>query len=131
MRVDFGQGNLVEAFVRQRKSKDGWLAEIDRLVDWRRLEALFSDVYASREGGASHPILTYVKLLLLQQWHGLSDPPGSPRSLLRGVAWHWRGRWTTGCRFAGFAAFRSIVRCRIMRRSGGSDRSSPNKMPMA
>ena len=74
MRVDFGQGNLVEAFVRQRKSKDGWLDEIDRLVDWRRLEALFSGVYASREGGASYPILTYVKLLLLQQWHGLSDP---------------------------------------------------------
>jgi transposase, IS5 family len=74
MRVDFGQGNLVEAFVRQRKSKDGWLDEIDRLVDWSRLEAFFSTVYASREGGASYPILTYVKLLLLQQWHGLSDP---------------------------------------------------------
>lgn len=41
MRVDFGQGNLVEAFVRQRKSKDGWLDEIDRLIDWPRLEALF------------------------------------------------------------------------------------------
>ncbi|CAN5739528.1 IS5 family transposase [soil metagenome] len=74
MRVDFGQGNLVEAFVRQRKSKDGWLDDVDRLVDWPRLEALFSDVYASREGGASYPILTDVKLLLLQQWHGLSDP---------------------------------------------------------
>jgi len=74
MRVDFGQGNLVEAFVRQRKSKDGWLDEIGRLVDWPRLEALFADVYASREGGASYPILTYVKRLLLQQWHGLSDP---------------------------------------------------------
>jgi hypothetical protein len=43
-------------------------------VDWPRLEALFSDVDASREGGASYPILTCVKLLLLQQWHGLSDP---------------------------------------------------------
>ena len=74
MRVDFGQGNLVEAFVRQRKSKDGWLDEIDRLVDWPRLEGLFSDVDASREGGASYPILSYVKLLLLQQRHGLSDP---------------------------------------------------------
>ena len=39
MRVDFAQGNLVEAFVRKRKSKDGWLDDIDRLVDWRRLEA--------------------------------------------------------------------------------------------
>jgi hypothetical protein len=33
VRFDFGQGNLVEAFVRQRKSKGGWLDEIDRLVD--------------------------------------------------------------------------------------------------
>ncbi len=57
MRVDFGQGNLVEAFVWQRKSKDGWLDEIDRLVDWSRLEALFSAVYASREGGALVPDL--------------------------------------------------------------------------
>jgi len=74
MRVDFGRGNLVEAFVRQRQSKSAWLEEIDRLVDWSRLEGLFADVYASREGGVSYPILTYVKLLLLQQWHGLSDP---------------------------------------------------------
>ena len=57
MRVDFGQGNLVDAFVRQRKSKDGWLDEVDRLVEWPRVEALFSDIYASREGGASYPIL--------------------------------------------------------------------------
>jgi hypothetical protein len=48
MRVGLRQGNLVEAFVPQRKSRDGWLDEIDRLVDWRRLEVLFSDVYASR-----------------------------------------------------------------------------------
>ena len=53
MRVDFGQGNLVEAVVRQRKSKDGWLDEIDRSVDRTRLEELFSDVYASREGRTS------------------------------------------------------------------------------
>jgi transposase len=53
MRVDFGQGNLVEAVVRQHNSKDGWLDEIDRSVDRTRLEELFSDVYASREGRAS------------------------------------------------------------------------------
>jgi hypothetical protein len=34
MRVDFGQGNLVKTFVRKRKSMDGWLNEIDRLIDW-------------------------------------------------------------------------------------------------
>lgn len=73
MRVDIGQANLVEVFVPQRMSRSGWFAEIDRLADWRQLGVLFSDAYASREGGASYPISTYVKLLLLQQWHGLSD----------------------------------------------------------
>ena len=29
--------------------------------------------YASREGRRAYPLLTYVKLLLLQQWYGLSD----------------------------------------------------------
>ncbi len=30
-------------------------------------------IYASREGGLAYPLLTYIKLLLLQQWYGLSD----------------------------------------------------------
>jgi len=73
MRFDFKQGNLVEAFVRQRKSRNGWLDEIDQLIDWSSLELLFDNVYASREGAASYPMLVYVKLLLIRQWHGLSD----------------------------------------------------------
>ena len=31
-------------------------------------------IYGSDEGRPSYPLLTYVKLLLLQQWYGLSDP---------------------------------------------------------
>ena len=73
MRFDYSQGNLVEAFVRQRKSRCGWLDEIDKLVAWPDLVVLFDHVYASPEGGASYPIETYIKLLLLQQWYGLSD----------------------------------------------------------
>ena len=73
MRFDYNQGNLVEAFVRQRKSKSCWLDEIDKLVVWDDLVGLFDHVYARMEGGASYPIETYIKLLLLQQWHGLSD----------------------------------------------------------
>lgn len=73
MRFDYSQGNLVEAFVRQRKSKSCWLDEIETLVVWDELVSLFDHVYASTEGGASYPIETYIKLLLLQQWYGLSD----------------------------------------------------------
>ena len=73
MRFDFSQANLVEAFIRQNKSRGQWLDEIDEWVDWPELEALFDHVYASRDGAASYPIVTYIKLLLIQQWHGLSD----------------------------------------------------------
>ena len=73
MRFDYSQGNLVEAFVRQKKSKNVWLDDIDKFVDWGLLVSLFDGVYASKEGAASYPILTYIKLLFIQQWHGLSD----------------------------------------------------------
>lgn len=73
MRFDYSQGNLVEAFLRQRKSKSCWLDEIGELVSWDELVGLFDHVYASTGGAASYPIETYIKLLLLQQWHGLSD----------------------------------------------------------
>ena len=62
MRFDFSQGNLVEAFVRQRKSRNGWLDEIDQLMDWEKLEDLFDGIYDSKEGAASYPILTYVRV---------------------------------------------------------------------
>ena len=35
-----------------------------------------------------------------------------------------------GCRFAGFASFRSIVRCRITRRSGAFAKSSRRRAPI-
>src|ERR1700760_4613739 len=36
-------------------------------------ETIAADIYAGREGVLSYPLLTYVRLLLLRQWHGLSD----------------------------------------------------------
>lgn len=35
---------------------------------------LLDGIYGRDEGRPSYPLLTYVKLLLLQQWYGLSDP---------------------------------------------------------
>ena len=66
MRFDYSQGNLVEAFVRQRKSLNGWLDDVDELLDWRPLEALFNGIYASKEGAASYPVVVYIKLLFIQ-----------------------------------------------------------------
>ena len=58
MRSGFSRGNLVEAFVRQRKSKSGWLDEIDELVAWPDLVSSFDHVYAIAKNGASYPIET-------------------------------------------------------------------------
>jgi IS5 family transposase len=73
MRRDFRQVGFAEALVNQRAARNGWMDELDQLIDWSRVEGLLGDIFASREGRASYPILTYVKLLLLQAWYGLTD----------------------------------------------------------
>ena len=73
MRRDYRQAGFAEALVNQRAARNGWMDELDQLIDWSRVEDLLCDIYASREGRASYPILTYVKLLLLQSWYCLTD----------------------------------------------------------
>ena len=72
-RRDFRQLGLADSIVRRRGKKSEWLERLDGALDWPALERIVAGVYASREGGLAYPLLTYVKLLLLQQWHGLSD----------------------------------------------------------
>jgi IS5 family transposase len=72
-RRDFRQLGLADSIVRRRGKKSEWLDRLDAALDWPALEAIVAGVYASREGGLAYPLLTYVKLLLLQQWYGLSD----------------------------------------------------------
>lgn len=70
-----GQLGLMDAALSRRggRGEDG-LCELSRLVDWARLEALLSGIHAARKGEASYPPLMMFKVLLLQRWHGLSDP---------------------------------------------------------
>ena len=93
-RRDLRQLGLADSIVRRRGKKSAWLERLDAALDWPALESIIAGIYASREGGLSYPLLTYVKLLLLQQWYGLSDegleaavddrlsfrPPGSCRA---------------------------------------------------
>src|SRR5919206_112979 len=72
-RRDFRQLGLADSIVQRRRKKTAWLDRLDAALDWPALEAIVGAVYASREGGRAYPLLTYVKLLLLQQWYGLSD----------------------------------------------------------
>src|SRR5690348_13559979 len=72
-RRDFRQLGLADSIVQRRGKKSEWLDRLEAALDWSALETIVEGVYASREGGLAYPLLTYVKLLLLQEWHGLSD----------------------------------------------------------
>jgi transposase, IS5 family len=72
-RRDFRQLGLADSIVRRRGKKTAWLDRLDAALDWPALETIVAGIYASREGGLAYPLLTYVKLLLLQPWYGLSD----------------------------------------------------------
>jgi transposase, IS5 family len=72
-RRDFRQLGLADGIVRRRGKRSEWLDRLDAALDWPAVEAIGAGIYASREGGPAYPLLTYVELLLLQQWYGLSD----------------------------------------------------------
>jgi transposase, IS5 family len=50
------------------------LDRIASLVDWTPIAALLSQMRNGTMGAPSYPALMLFKALLLQQWHGLSDP---------------------------------------------------------
>ena len=72
-RRDFRQLGLADSIVQRRGKKSAWLDRLDAALDWPAMETIVAGIHASREGALSYPLLTYVKLLLLQQWYGLSD----------------------------------------------------------
>jgi IS5 family transposase len=72
-RRDFRQFGLADSIVQRRGKKTAWLERLDAAIDWAAVETIVEGIYGSREGGLAYPLLTYVKLLLLQQWYGLSD----------------------------------------------------------
>ena len=43
------------------------------VLDWSHLEALMNEIYASRTGRPSYPLLTLLRGLLLGIWYKLSD----------------------------------------------------------
>src|SRR5689334_2102120 len=72
-RRDFRHRGLADGIVQRRGKRTAWLERLDAALDWPALEKIVEGIHASREGGPAYPLLTYVKLLLLQQWYGLSD----------------------------------------------------------
>ncbi|WP_424362455.1 transposase [Methylocystis parvus] len=70
-----GQLDFVDGLVAQRpQSRPSALMEIARLVDWAPFEKLLGAIPVAARGEPSYPALVMFKALLLQRWHGLSDP---------------------------------------------------------
>jgi IS5 family transposase len=82
--VESGEGLAVHRSSGQQDFVDGWLdphlgrnERLDRIaavLDWSAIEQLVAVVHAAPEGRKAYPPLVMVKVLLLQQWYGLSDP---------------------------------------------------------
>lgn len=49
------------------------LDDTEAVLDWRHLEALMDELYASKMGRPSYPLLTLLRSLLLGIWYKLSD----------------------------------------------------------
>jgi transposase, IS5 family len=73
-RGDLGQLGFADGLVSQRAARNEWLADLDKVIDWSGLLAVLDPIYKSDCGRPSYPLLTLLKLLLVQQWYGLSDP---------------------------------------------------------
>jgi transposase, IS5 family len=73
-RRDLSQRSFVDALVNGYGKVGGFLDRIERGFDWSALEDLLSPIHGSAVGAPGYPPLTMVKIVLLQQWHTLSDP---------------------------------------------------------
>ena len=73
-RRDLSQPSFVDAMVSGYARGGGFLDRIEQAFDWPAFEALLAPIHASTRGAPGYPPLTMFKIVLLQQWHTLSDP---------------------------------------------------------
>src|ERR1700722_16775172 len=71
---DLSQPSFVDAMVIGCGKSGGFLDRIEPAFDWSAFEALLSPIHASARGAPGYKSLAMFKILLLQQWHALSDP---------------------------------------------------------
>jgi len=53
------------------------VGDVRGLIDWDALRPLLADLYTNTEGRGGRPnydVVLMIRLLVLQQWYGLSDP---------------------------------------------------------
>jgi IS5 family transposase len=67
---------FMDHFVERRVDEEGFLSQVDRLMDWSPIEKLLKKHYkkvAAADGRPAYPALTMFKILLMQRWYDLSD----------------------------------------------------------
>ncbi len=69
-----GQRSFADELVSDAMRGNTVLQRVEELVDWAEVEALLSPLRRGSMGAPAYPALALFKALLLQQWHGLSDP---------------------------------------------------------
>ena len=71
---ELGQWSLADHFVTRRARPKGLLERVNDLLDWKALAHLVDPLHAAPHGAPSYPPVVMLKVLLLGQWYGLSDP---------------------------------------------------------
>ena len=71
---DVSQPSFIDAMVSGYGKVGGFLDRIEQAFEWPAFEALLTPIHASARGALSWPPLVMFKIVLLQQWHTLSDP---------------------------------------------------------
>lgn len=69
-----GQLSFADQVTAEVASSNAVLERLSGLIAWDAVEALLKDVHGGRLGAPAYPALALFRALLLQQWHGLSDP---------------------------------------------------------
>ncbi len=69
-----GQLSLADHVVSRGARPNGFLCRLSGLLDWRALGEIVGVLHGSAYGAPAYARLSMVKVLLLQQWYGLSDP---------------------------------------------------------
>jgi transposase, IS5 family len=73
-RRNFSQPSLADAFVKAYSRAGGFLEDIAETFEWAAFDVLMRPLHSSSDGAPAYPPLTMFKIVLLQQWYGLSDP---------------------------------------------------------
>jgi IS5 family transposase len=73
-RRNFSQPSLADAFVKAYSRPGGFLEDITKTFEWSAFDVILRPLHSSSDGAPAYPPLTMFRIILLQQWYGLSDP---------------------------------------------------------